>query len=241
MSEDKGEKPVQPEAAPDTKSEVGEEALLVEDQSKHRVTLDQAKVLRKYALILAWITVVSLAGLSIATMVLSTRFQSSSALAVALETLLDTATSCVVIWRYSGSDSMASLYSRHKERLACVFLGVLCLIIALVLLGKSSVSLVRGYRVHSHMELLYIALITGIICIFLTIGKGYVAWQLESISIGTDAVNSGLGVVLSASTIASYYTTETTWFIDGSVGVCAAVLLWIYGTWVIIYEVRSTK
>ena len=224
----------------DAKGEVGEDVLLV-DKGKHRVSFEEAKRLRRYALVLAWLTVVLLAGLSITILVLSTEFDNSSALAVALETLLDTATSCVVIWRYSGTASMASLYSRSKERAACICLGVLCFIIAIVILVKASISLSRGYHVHNHTDLLYITVAIGIICLALTFGKGYVAYQLESISIGTDTINSALGVVLAASTITSYYISESTWYIDGTIGVCAAFVLSIYGTWVIVYEVRIVE
>jgi hypothetical protein len=89
-------------------------------------------------------------------------------------------------------------------------------------------------------------------CTIFVILKGYLAYNLESISIATDGeasqhlarsyislnsfagVNSGIGAVLAISTIAGdliFEHNENIWYVDSILGCVCAVFLLIYGLW----------
>ncbi|ELU07217.1 hypothetical protein CAPTEDRAFT_190139 [Capitella teleta] len=71
-------------------------------------------------------------------------------------------------------------------------------------------------------------------CLGFVIVKSYLAFNLESISIATDAVNSGIGAVLAISTIIGdvvYERHPDIWYIDSVLGCICAVVLLAYGVW----------
>lgn len=213
-----------------------ESTRLVNESGSHRVDYQHALNLRKVVLALSGLTVVSLLCISITALIQAVKTSSNSMLALGLETMLDSVTSCVVIWRFSSKEAM---YSDSKERAACLCLGFMCLLIDVVLIVRSSLSLSKQEEVTREVSLLYTFSVSIVACISLAIAKFYIAFKLESISIATDAMTSGLGALLSLSCIATYFVDESLWFLDGVLGLVASALLAIYGVAIIIYELQK--
>ena len=208
----------------------------------HRVSLDTAKKLKVAAIFVSVITILALGALAIVNLIFSTRENSNTAFAFALESFLDCLSSAVVIWRYFGANT--SLYSSKKEKKACITLGVFFFILAILITAKALSSLIGAKSPSDSTMILYLQLGSGLFCLLLTVIKGYIAWALESVSVGTDAVNSGIGFFLGISGVISsviYSANSDIWFVDSLVGILCSLVLVSYGTWVIIYELKISK
>ncbi|KAK2156940.1 hypothetical protein LSH36_202g10013 [Paralvinella palmiformis] len=166
----------------------------------------------------------------------------STAFAFSLDALLDCASSAVVIWRYWGS--AASLYSLKRERIACIILGVLFIASFISICTRSTFSLISQEHPRRSHTLWVISVINVVVCIGLMVSKGVLASKLESITIATDAVNSGIGFIMAVSTVVSdliYNNTTSVWYVDTLIGMICSVFLLAYGIWVIIYQTCLVK
>lgn len=147
----------------------------------------------------------------------------------------------MVLWRFS---SAAKLYSAKREKIACLALGCLFIISSIIIITKSSIS-ISNVSVPKQSNLIwYLSIVNAVLCFILMFAKAYLAKKLESVAVGTDAVNSAIGFVLAISTLISdlvYQRHPSVWYLDAVVGIVCAFFLLAYGIWVIIYETRYAK
>ncbi|ELT92059.1 hypothetical protein CAPTEDRAFT_211445 [Capitella teleta] len=191
----------------------------------------------RYALVCAYVTVIGFFLISMATLVIALRNSSVSGLAVALETLLDSVTSIVVIWRFSGPISRSMLYSNPRERVACIACGSLCFLVSLILCTRSAISLVTRVYETPTIDLLYVLSVSGTLGLILFSAKLFIAAKLGSLSILTDAISSGIGALLAITAIGAYY--ANVWYLDGAIGILAGAMLATYGAGIVTYEMCS--
>ncbi|ELT98125.1 hypothetical protein CAPTEDRAFT_225963 [Capitella teleta] len=210
----------------------------------HRISEDKAELLRKCAVGASVFTLIVLGTMAIVTLVIGVRDDSLPSFAFSLDALLDCMSSAVVIWRFTGAGN--TLYSSRRERIACLTLGAFFILSSTIIAGRAGAAIRSATKPDPDSSSLIRSLsgVNFFICACLAALKIYLAHQLESVSIATDAVNSGIGVLLSMAAIigdVTYEMNKSVWYIDSVLGcVCAAILL-VFGLWLIVYEQCSNN
>lgn len=204
----------------------------------------QAENLRQAVLVLSWLSMIIIGGLGIASFVISMQDDSTASFAFALDAMLVCFASVVLIWRYNSGcfagKGAAALYSVKRERIACIILGALFYLSAFSVISRSLISLIKRTYPSRSGTLWKIFVANGTACAAFAAVEFYLAKRLESLAVATDAVNTSIGAVLAISACVAdlvYLEDSSVWYIDPTVGTICAVLLIIYGTWVIVHEV----
>ncbi|XP_064597911.1 transmembrane protein 163a-like [Liolophura sinensis] len=205
----------------------------------HRLTLEEGPRYQVTTLVVSWISVVVTLVLGILAVTYSASDQSSAAFAFGLDALLDTLSSAMVIWRFTGNSG--SLYSARRERIACTVIGVLFLIACVTIAVRSSLSIAQGIFPEDSGFLWRISFVNGAACTALAVIKFYLGWKLESVSIITDGFNSVINSILGFSTAISvliFTEHPEVWYLDAACGLVCSAMLLFYGIWV-IYSSRK--
>ncbi|XP_033103432.1 transmembrane protein 163-like [Anneissia japonica] len=182
------------------------------------------------AVALAYISVFSLVALGSFSFYVSSITNSAAAFGFGFDCFLDVGTSVVVIWRFYGKTSTS--YSVERELKALLFLGILFILAAISVAGKSIKYLVDGTLVKTSAWLYGLAVCSTLICMFLSISKFYTAYKLNSQSVRADGYSSLACGITSFTIIISslvYSSNKNVYYLDDIIGIILSVLLLCYG------------
>ncbi|XP_052820626.1 transmembrane protein 163-like [Mya arenaria] len=215
-----------------------EKVILLE--KSHRVSTSDATRLRVLTIIVSWVSVIVAFVLGTIAIVFAVLHSSQSLFAFGLDSLLDSISSIVILWRFHGKD----VYSEIKELRACVMIGSLFVISAMFLLGKSIQALVVENHPDWQMVAIIIASINIVLCLLLGTFKVYLGYELESRALIIDSVITYTGVVMSTFSLvfsAVYNFNPEIWYLDDVLGIACAVFLFVNGIRVIVCSWRDLK
>ncbi|CAB1450102.1 unnamed protein product [Pleuronectes platessa] len=213
-------------------------------ESSMRLKPHEAQNYRKKALWVSWVSIVVTLMLAVAAFTLSFMRHSASAFGFAFDASLDVMSSFIVLWRYSNA---AAVHSAHREYIACVVLGVVFVLSSLCILGKAIHNLATKMLPEVDDFLFSVSIVSGFTCILLAVAKFMLGRVLTSRALFTDAFNSMIGAVMGFSILISaevYKQHPDVWFLDGTVGVLMALLIFGYGVKLLrdmVPRVRQTR
>ncbi|XP_060945106.1 transmembrane protein 163a-like [Limanda limanda] len=213
-------------------------------ESSMRLKPHEAQNYRKKALWVSWVSIVVTLMLAVAAFTLSFMRHSASAFGFAFDASLDVMSSFIVLWRYSNA---AAVHSAHREYIACVVLGVVFVLSSLCILGKAIHNLATKMLPEVDDFLFSVSIVSGFTCILLAVAKFMLGRVLTSRALFTDAFNSMIGAVMGFSILISaevYKQHPDVWFLDGTIGVLMALLIFGYGVKLLrdmVPRVRQTR
>ncbi|XP_071822806.1 transmembrane protein 163a-like isoform X1 [Apostichopus japonicus] len=201
-----------------------------ENEEGNHLNPQQVAYYRFCALLVAWLSVILLAILAGFSFVASKLTNSAAAFGFGFDCVLDIGTSAVVIWRFMGP--VGSIYSKEKERMALLVLGVLFILACCSISIRSIMELVKAEIPEDNLWVLIVAFGSTIICFSLAIAKFAIAKKLNSKSIRSDGYSSLAGGVTGFTWVISSFIIQKNndlWFIDDIIGICVALMLLYYG------------
>lgn len=216
-----------------------EKAILIEKH--HRVSLKAAVKLRYVAIGISWASTLTSFVLGLTATVFAILNDSQSLFSFGLDSILDCISSIVVLWRFHGGDD---IYSEERERRACALIGVLFIMSAFLLLGKSIWALAKLEHTGHLNVTLILSAINVVACLSLGMTKVIVGHKLESRALITDSIITLVGALMSVFTLifsAVYNHNHHLWYLDDSFGILCSLFLLFYGLrvlWVSIMEAR---
>lgn len=216
-----------------------EKAILIEKH--HRVSLKAAVTLRYIAIGISWASTIASFILGLTATVFAVLNDSQSLFSFGLDSILDCISSIVVLWRFHGGEN---IYSEERERRACALIGILFVLSAFLLAGKSIWALAKAEHTGHLQVTLIMSAVQVVICMALGATKVIVGHKLESRALITDSIITLVGAVMSIFTLvfsAVYRHNSKLWYLDDSFGLLCSAFLLIYGLrvlWVSIMEAR---
>jgi len=188
---------------------------------------------RKTAIFISCVSIIFTTGFGLTFFVISEMAKSPAAFGFAFAAVLDSFSSVVVLWRFSGTKSQESNSSeREKERRACIAIAICFILSAFAIASKAVYSLIaEGFPGMEHMmEMLSIASL--LILIFLTCSKCLVAYKVHSRAMKTDGINSLAGAVMTLGMITSDIVCQNNpsiCYLDSATAILIAIALFSYG------------
>ncbi|KAK0065407.1 transmembrane protein 163 [Biomphalaria pfeifferi] len=183
------------------------------------------------ALVISWASIIFSLGTGLAALVLSVHGNSESLFAFGLDAVLDSLSSCAVLWRFHGN--VDCVYSLARERKACIAIGVLFLVSAASLIIKSAVAIAN--ETHEEEEVVLFdsfALTCGIISVFIGASKVYVGLKLRSQALYTDSIITFVGAASCFAGVAGlelYVNNTKYWYVDSVFGILCGLFLLFFG------------
>uniref|UniRef100_UPI00358ED6BA transmembrane protein 163 n=1 Tax=Myxine glutinosa TaxID=7769 RepID=UPI00358ED6BA len=198
-------------------------------ESSQRLRPQEAQVYRRWTLAVSLLSIVITLALAVAAFVVSSLQSSAAAFGFAFDALLDVLSSIIVVWRYSKA---GAVHSAHREYQACVVLGIIFLLSAVCIMSKAIHDLVRRLLPEVDDFLLTVSILSGVVCLILSVAKFALGRILTSKALITDGFNSLVGGLMGFSMLASaeiYASNPNVWYIDGTIGLVIAIVILAYG------------
>ncbi|XP_059158490.1 transmembrane protein 163a-like [Physella acuta] len=220
------------------KSSDNEQSSLI---NQRPLSPNETKTYVTSALVVSWFSIIFALGAGIAAIVLSMTGNSESLFAFGLDAVLDSLSSCAVVWRFHGNVDCA--YSLARERKACVAIGVLFLVSAASLIIKSVVAIIL--ETHESKEVvLYdsFALSCGIVSLLIAVAKIYIGLKLNSQALYTDSIITFVGAASCFAGVAGlelYVEDTRLWFLDSIFGIVCGLFLLIFGIKLLLAVTRK--
>ncbi|CAK8673091.1 unnamed protein product [Clavelina lepadiformis] len=206
------------------------------------------KLWRTCAVIVSWLSIIATLAIGITEFVVAQAEGSSAAFGLAFSSVLDVLTSTVVLWRYYKAHDT---FSKRREHISCVVLGVLFVVSSAGIAGKAIAGLLEretpDMSDHGVSILVTTSILATCVCFILFISKVVIAKQLLSWTILTDALNSLVGAVIALSMVITSEVTKSNrflWYLDSTVGLVVSLFLLMYGLWLLtkhVPEVRRSR
>lgn len=157
---------------------------------------------------------------------------SSAALGYALENVVDTVGSALVLWRFEGGGATISEASLElREKRAGVGIAAMFVFLGFVVSTNATVALASRHSTENRAALLGLALPSSVIFGALGFAKREVAIGVDSPALMKDAYCSLAGAILSLGVLLSFLLESTAgiWWGDGLVAITVGASLSIYG------------
>ncbi|KAH9519334.1 hypothetical protein Btru_075283 [Bulinus truncatus] len=183
------------------------------------------------ALVISWTSVIFSLATGLAAIVLSILGNSESLFAFGLDAVLDSLSSCAVIWRFQGN--VDCVYSLARERKACIAIGLLFLVSSASLIIKSVVAIIQ--ETHESKEVVLFdtfSLSCGVVSVFIGVAKVYVGLKLGSQALYTDSIITFVGAASCFAGVAGlelYVNNTEFWYLDSVFGVVCGLFLLLFG------------
>ncbi|KAM4559947.1 transmembrane protein 163a [Odontesthes bonariensis] len=213
-------------------------------ESSMRLKPHEAQSYRKKALWVSWVSIMITIVLAIAAFTVSIMRHSASAFGFAFDAMLDVLSSVIVLWRYSNA---AAVHSAHREYIACVILGVIFILSSLCILGKAIHDLATKLLPEVDDFLFSVSIVSGLLCISLSVVKFMLGRVLTSRALITDGFNSLVGGIMGFSILISaevFKHEPKVWYLDGTIGVLIGLIILSYGVKLLLDmapRVRQTR
>uniref|UniRef100_UPI0037E9B669 transmembrane protein 163a-like n=1 Tax=Semicossyphus pulcher TaxID=241346 RepID=UPI0037E9B669 len=198
-------------------------------ESSMRLKPHEAQSYRKKALWVSWVSIAVTIVLAIVAFTVSIMRHSASAFGFAFDATLDVLSSVIVLWRYSKA---AAVHSAHREYIACVILGVVFILSSICIVGKAIHDLATKLLPEVDGFLFSVSIISGVVCLILSIIKFMLGRVLTSRALITDAFNSLVGAIMGFSILISaevFKHKPNVWYLDGTTGVLIGLIIFAYG------------
>ncbi|XP_077998225.1 transmembrane protein 163a-like [Glandiceps talaboti] len=197
----------------------------------HSLSPEEHEKWRRHAVNISILTVVLLVFLGTTFTVLAFKTNSSAALGLAADMMLDSMTSVVVLWRYFSKDNVKC---KRKEQRAAVIIGAIFILCSMIILSKSIYTMVMKETTSE----IILCVLSGLAAVAMTIiatFKFIIARKLNSRSVLSDAFSSALAALISYSIVIgsiislNFNVSSTT--VDSSIGILISPLLAGWGIW----------
>lgn len=217
-----------------TKNE--ESFLIVEDEDPKTLAS-----LYKQALAISWVSILFSLASGIAAIVLSFQNRSESLFAYGLDALLDSLSSVAVVWRFSDSTDHATAHFREYK--ACLAIGVLFMVSASSLIGRSILGILTRTKLVNNVTLIMeISLSCGIISLAIGVIKIYIGFKVGSQALYTDSIITLVGSATCFMALASlelYTHDKQLWFLDSVFGIVCGFFLIVFGIRLLYHTVKN--
>ncbi|XP_034534019.1 transmembrane protein 163-like [Notolabrus celidotus] len=213
-------------------------------ESSMRLKPHEAQSYRKKALWVSWVSIGITIILAIVAFTVSIMRHSASAFGFAFDATLDVLSSVIVLWRYSNA---AAVHSAHREYIACVILGVVFILSSLCIVGKAIHDLATRLLPEVDGFLFSVAIISGLLCLILSVIKFMLGKILTSRALITDGFNSLVGGIMGFSILISaevFKHEPSVWYLDGTIGILIGLVILAYGVKLLVDmvpRVRQTR
>ncbi|XP_060586458.1 transmembrane protein 163a-like [Ruditapes philippinarum] len=224
---------------PEIKNGSNEKAILLD--KAHKVSANTAVKLRIAAIAISWVSSIVSGILGVVAIVFAALYGSQSLFSFGLDSILDSISSVVILWRFHGRDT---IYSNTREIRACIMIGALFVLSGLLLSIRCVYALVCVEMPRKPAIILTMASINAFCCLVLGSGKIYLGLQLESRALIIDSIITFTGAVMSIFTLifsAVYEYNKQFWYLDDSFGLLCALFLFGYGIRVIVISRSELK
>jgi len=190
----------------------------------------QYEKLRKKAVAIAIISLISSVFLALAAFIISLLHNSASTTAFAADCTLDAISSVIVFWRYYGSHQ--GLYMHAREQVACIYLGVLFVISGAAVIGKAVADIITQSLPSSIDYMLYLASASLVICSLLFVAKFWLYRRMRSDSMLLDAINTLISAIFCVVLIGCVLLIDRDmrlWYLDPLASMLLALAMATYG------------
>uniref|UniRef100_A0A0B7AIC3 Uncharacterized protein n=1 Tax=Arion vulgaris TaxID=1028688 RepID=A0A0B7AIC3_9EUPU len=217
-----------------------ENAILIDSQKHSQESLAR---LHTAALLISWISIVFSLGTGIIGIVLSVTGQSEALFAYGLDAILDSLSSVAVVWRFHVGINY--IYAPERERKACIAIGILFIVSAISLIGKSVHAIILETH-ETKQIILYasFALSCGIISAFIAVTKIYVGTKIGSQALYTDSIITLVGTVTCFASVAGlemYVENTDLWYLDSVFSILCGSFLFVFGINLLYSKLRKKK
>eukprot|EP00112_Aurelia_sp_Birch-Aquarium-sp1_P026032 Seg898.10 transcript_id=Seg898.10/GoldUCD/mRNA.D3Y31 product="Transmembrane protein 163" protein_id=Seg898.10/GoldUCD/D3Y31 len=184
---------------------------------------------RKAALLVCWISIFFEFVLGSTSLVLSIVYIDPGTFGMAIDSLVDIATTMVVIWRFCGTEG--EHYSYEREQRAVFGISILFILSSFGVFSKAIFDLVRSRKPYHPYILSAGAGISLVAYTALAWAKYVVSQKLRSKVLYTDAINTFCVDIMAAMVLISLlvYKYTSTWFIGSAVAILISAFLLVYG------------
>lgn len=202
----------------------------VEDLDRKSTTLTHHEFMkwRKAVLFISGVSITIQLVISIVAIVQGLRVDSSGTFGFGVETMLDIATTAIVIWRFAGSSGMK--FSEHRELKAVVLLSILMSIFSFGVIIKVIYSLTKESQPFQELKLMIICNVGFASFAILSWCKLVVGQKIQSKAVIMDAISTfcatGMAVALLMSLLVYHFT--GLWFLDSIVAIIISLLMFAY-------------
>eukprot|EP00111_Clytia_hemisphaerica_P001215 TCONS_00003472-protein len=184
---------------------------------------------RKAVIRVSYISIFIQLVLAVTSIVEGLHVDSAGTLGFGVETLLDIATSVVVVWHFHTVDEVFA--SKAKERITTTVLGIMMCLFSIGMMAKSIYNLVQKKIPFNEFKLLLITSVAAVVFTFLGWIKLYLSQKIGSKSVMMDAMctfaATSMAVALMLSLTVYHFT--NLWFLDGIVAIIIALVMMFYG------------
>jgi len=184
---------------------------------------------RKAALLICGLSIGFEFVLGIISLVLSIIYRSPGTFGMAIDSVVDIATTMVVIWRFSGSDGTKNSYIREQR--ANYGISLLFILSSFAVLSKAIFDLIRANKPYFPYILCSAASVSFAAYTGLAWAKYVVAQKLQSRVMYSDAINTFCVDLMAGMVLISLlvYKYTSTWYIGSIVAILISLFLFFYG------------
>ncbi|XP_046860555.1 transmembrane protein 163-like isoform X2 [Xenia sp. Carnegie-2017] len=182
------------------------------------------------AQLILFVSMLTSVGIGIFVFVLSLSGNSNTAFGFAFDTLLDTATSMIVFWRFYGSGGLEDNWDREKQ--ACIGISVCFIISSFGIFSRTMYKLLQDEMPEKTPGLLIISCLSCVAFAVISWFKFAIGNAIRSISMRTDAFNSATTSIMALGLLASTFAqhqNEQVWFLDSIIAIVIALVIFVYG------------
>ncbi|XP_028393128.1 transmembrane protein 163-like [Dendronephthya gigantea] len=182
------------------------------------------------AQLILFISMLTSVGIGILVFVLSLSGGSKTAFGFAFDSLLDTATSAIVFWRFYGAAGVEHSWEREKQ--ACVGIGVCFIFSSFGIFSRTVYLLLQQEMPEKTPGLLVIACISCVGFAIISWFKFVIGNAIHSLSMKTDAFNSSTTAFMALGLLASTFAqrqNDQVWFLDSIIAISIAFVIFVYG------------
>jgi len=183
---------------------------------------------RRAVLFVSVVSVILQVTISIDAIIEGLKVDSSGTFAFGVETMLDVATTLIVIWRFCGVNGEQN--SERRELKAVVCLSVLMAVFSVAVIVKAIYSLTVEAKPFAELKLMIICNIGFASFAILSWCKLIVGQRIKSKAVIMDAVSTfcatGMAIALLLSLMVYHYT--GLWFLDSIVAIVISLLMFTY-------------
>lgn len=216
------------------------------DETVDNVELECEKERTAVSVICKGITIAFTVAIAGASAISFSESHASTSLVFLLAMCIDVFSASVVIWRFCPRDEELG---KKREETGQICLGFIEEMMALVGIAWCTYGLAMRDDSHLHETAehrLHAKIIFGVAAggfAFLTAAKVWLGIHFKSLTLIADAIDSGIGGAMALavviSTLVSEKNVEALWYFDHVMGLCMALAIGIFATW-LLYQRRET-
>ncbi len=200
----------------------------------------QADLVARKIVMIEYASIGAVTACLVMSIILAFEDRSASALALAVDSLLDILSYTVLLWRFSGSDKNS--YGKEKQTL--IALGCLFVASGLIVEFESIGDYMHVVKPRPSKGFIFINLVQG----FMFVALGVYKLRLsQETPLGSSLLSDGVNSIISAldcfsmsASMTIYISNRNVWYLDSMFGIIMGLFIIAYGCY-LFFQVRSQR